>query len=132
MAQPRTTVLLSLVNEPDATRKLRAALTRVVESYELPSETAFELKVAATEALTNAFKSAAENHAIDVAITGSAIGIDVEITDGGRFAPEVPPESQLEAESGRGIPLMLALADEVEFASEGDRTRVRMRKRTSR
>ncbi len=52
--------------------------------------------------------------------------IDVEVADNGSFAK--PPERGGFAEGGRGIPLMLALVDEVEFAHTGDGTRVRMRK----
>jgi anti-sigma regulatory factor (Ser/Thr protein kinase) len=37
-----------------------------------------------------------------------------------------------DASRGRGLPLMVALADEVEFASLPDGTRVRIRKRAGR
>jgi serine/threonine-protein kinase RsbW len=131
MGHPQTTLLLRLCNGPEATRKLRAALSRVAESYDLSPEAAFELKLAATEALTNAIKGAADEHSVEVAITGSPEGVDVEVTDRGVFAPSQRQEHALDSEGGRGIPLMLALVDEVEFASVGDGTRVRMRKRAS-
>jgi anti-sigma regulatory factor (Ser/Thr protein kinase) len=41
----------------------------------------------------------------------------------------VDPARGVEEEGGRGIPLMLALVDEVEFYSGAAGTRVRMRKR---
>ena len=129
MAQAQTTVRLRLCNEPDATRKLRAALTRVADEVELPMDERFELKVAATEALTNAIKGAPDEHAVEVVITGSDAAVDVEVVDRGRFTPRMRKDEGLEAEGGRGIPLMLALVDEVEFATVGDGTRVRMRKR---
>jgi serine/threonine-protein kinase RsbW len=132
MEQPRTTVLLRLGNEPEATRRFRAALARVVESYDLPDEDGFDLKLAATEAVTNAIKGAPEDHAVEVMITGSPDGVDVEVTDGGAFVPEHHGGQSLDAESGRGIPLIRALVDEVEFASVGHGTRVLMRKRASR
>jgi serine/threonine-protein kinase RsbW len=124
-------VLLRLCNEPEATRKLRAAVARVAHCYGLSGEAEFELKLAATEALTNAVKGTPREHAVEVAITGSPDGVDVEVTDRGEFVLTARRETGLEAEGGRGIPLMLALVDEVQFASVGDGTRVRMRKRAS-
>jgi hypothetical protein len=53
--------------------------------------------------------------------------VDVELTNRGRFRPAFGDERALEAESGRGIPLMLALVDEVEFSSVPGGTRSRLR-----
>jgi anti-sigma regulatory factor (Ser/Thr protein kinase) len=65
---------------------------------------------------------------LDVATEGGPGAVDVEVTSSGRFRPAFGVESELEAERGRGVPLMLALADEVEFASVRGRTRVRLRR----
>ena len=132
MAQANTTVRLWLCNEPNATITLRRALDRVASECHLTAPARFELKVAATEALTNALKDASSEDAVEVAITGSEGVVDVEVVDRGRFEPRIREESPVDAEGGRGIPLMLALVDEVEFASAGDGTRVRMRKRIPR
>ncbi|HEY7003786.1 MAG TPA: ATP-binding protein [Gaiellaceae bacterium] len=129
MGHPHTTVVLTLRDEPEATRKLRTALAGVVAFHDLPEDSGFELQLAATEAVTNAIKGAPEEHAVEVTITGSAEGVDVEVTDGRLFSPQPRAEGVLEAEGGQGIPLMLALVDEVQFASIGDGTRVRIRKR---
>jgi serine/threonine-protein kinase RsbW len=129
MAEAPTTLRLRLCNEPDATRKLRAALSHVAEEVDLPEAERFELEVAATEALTNAIKGAPDDHAVEVAIAGSDAAVDVEVIDRGRFDPQFKNDEGLEAKGGRGLPLMLALVDKIEFASFGDGTRVRMRKR---
>jgi anti-sigma regulatory factor (Ser/Thr protein kinase) len=68
---------------------------------------------------------------VDVAIEGGHGAVDVEVTNSGRFPPEFGVESELEAERGRGVPLMLALVDEVEFAPVRGRTRVRLRRVSS-
>jgi len=47
------------------------------------------------------------------------------VASSGRFQPQ-PSHGD---EGGRGIPLMLALVDRVEFAQSGQGTRVRMQKR---
>ena len=65
---------------------------------------------------------------MDVAIEGGDGAVDVEVTTTERFRPAFGIESALEAERGRGVPLMLALVDEVEFASARGRTRVRLRR----
>jgi hypothetical protein len=54
--------------------------------------------------------------------------VDVEVTNSGCFRPEFGVESELEADRERGVPLMLALVDDVEFASMRGRTRVRLRR----
>jgi anti-sigma regulatory factor (Ser/Thr protein kinase) len=115
---------LILHNHPSATRKLRATLDGIADAYELPSDERFELKFAATEALTNALKSASEDP-IHVRIVPSEETIEIEVRDRGGF----DAARGVEAEGGRGIPLMLALVDEVEFSSGATGTRVRMRKR---
>jgi anti-sigma regulatory factor (Ser/Thr protein kinase) len=118
---------LILHNHPSATRKLRATLDEIADAYDLPSDERFELKFAATEALTNALKSASEDP-VHVRIVPSEETIEVEVRDPGGF----DAARGLEADGGRGIPLMLALVDEVQFSAGAAGTRVRMRKSISR
>jgi len=115
---------LILHDHPSATRELRATLDGIADAYDIPSDERFELKFAATEALTNALKSASEDP-IHVRIVPSEETIEIEVRDRGGFNSV----RGLESEGGRGIPLMLALVDEVEFSSDAAGTRVRMRKR---
>jgi anti-sigma regulatory factor (Ser/Thr protein kinase) len=117
---------LILHNHPSATGKLRATLDGIADAYDIPSDERFELKFAATEALTNALKSASEDP-VHVRIVPSEETIEIEVRDRGGFAAR-----GIESEGGRGIPLMLALVDEVEFSSNAAGTRVRMRKRVTR
>jgi len=128
MGHADRTIRLELCNEPGATSRLRRALDRVARASNLTSEATFELKVAATEAVTNAIKGAPSRQAVEVAIAGGENAVQVEVTDRGRFEPAFGPDPEREGESGRGIPLMLALVDEVEFASVRGGTRVRLRR----
>jgi anti-sigma regulatory factor (Ser/Thr protein kinase) len=121
-------IRLRLHNEPDATSKLRRALDHVARASGLAADATFDLKLAATEALTNAVKGAPEDHVVDVAIEGSDGAVEVEVTDRRDFRPAFGGESALEAESGRGIPLMLALTDAVEFTSVRGGVRIRLRR----
>ena len=101
-------------------------MERVARASNLTAEAIFHLKVAATEAVTNAIKGAPSNRAVEVAIAGGKV--QVEVTDRGGFKPSYRLDTAREAEGGRGIPLMLALVDEVEFASFRNGTRVRLRR----
>src|SRR3954464_11070016 len=117
-----SSIQLELCNEPNATFALRRAVDRVASDCELADEARFELKLAATEAVTNALKGAPREHAVEVAVACTEVGAgaevagEVEVVDRGRFEPRIREESPVDAESGRGIPLMLALVDEIEFA----------------
>ena len=122
------TIRLRLRDEREATSTLRSALGRVARASGLAADATFDLKLAATEALTNALKDAPDGHAVDVAIEGGDGVVDIEVTDRRRLRPVFREESALEAERGRGIPLMLALVDEVEFVSRSGGTRVRLRR----
>ncbi len=128
MEHAHTTVRLELCNEPNATFTLRRAVDRVATECRLAAEARFELKVAATEAVTNALKGAPREHAVEVAVECTEGAVDVEVVARGRFEPRIREDGPVDAEGGRGLPLMLALVDEVEFASAGEGTRVRMRK----
>jgi anti-sigma regulatory factor (Ser/Thr protein kinase) len=114
---------LTLVDGPGATRDLRDAIDRVAEPYDLSSAARFDVKLAATEAVTNALKG--ESAQVSVILEARPEALAVEVASPGRFHPQ-PSRGD---EGGRGIPLMLALVDRVEFAQSGHGTRVRMHKR---
>ena len=119
---------LTVHNDPSATRTLRATLDEVADECALASDERFDLKLAATEALANALRGAPEGDPVQVRIVPSPEAIEVEVADRGVFNPARGPGD----EGGRGIPLMLALVDEVEFSCGAAGTRVRMRKRITR
>jgi anti-sigma regulatory factor (Ser/Thr protein kinase) len=117
---------LILRNDPSATRRLRATLDEIADAYRLPGDERFELKMVATEALTNALKGNPEGP-VRIRILPTPEAIEVEVADRGAF----DPTRKVDVEGGRGIPLMLALADEVHFSSGAAGTRVRVRKRVT-
>jgi len=123
----RARIELRLENEPGCTEELRRAIDSLADRFDLASDERFDLKLAATEALTNALKQADAGHGVEVVLEGHEGVLDVHVADRGRFGP--PALTRSFAEGGRGIPLMLALVDELEIAQTGDGTRVRMRKR---
>jgi serine/threonine-protein kinase RsbW len=132
MRRTTPSVHVTLRDDPAPTRALRAALEDLGRRFGLGEDELFELKVAATEALTNAILGSQDGRPVDVAVHPRDDAIEVEVRNHGAFEVRDPTLSDLESEGGRGIPLMFALVDEVELASTGDGTRVRMRKRLGR
>jgi serine/threonine-protein kinase RsbW len=132
MTQTAPSVHFTLRDDPAPTRALRAALDDIGARFGLREDELFELKVAATEALTNAIRGSVDGRPVDVAVQPREDAIEVEVRNHGAFELGDPALADIESEGGRGIPLMFALVDEVEFASNGDGTRVRMRKRLGR
>jgi anti-sigma regulatory factor (Ser/Thr protein kinase) len=125
MKQMEPVIQLALRNEPGATAELRRALETIAGEYGLGSEERFALKLAGTEALTNALKGTPYGEVVHVRLSGCDGSVQVEVRAPGEFRAR----GLATVEGGRGIPLMLALADEVEFASTAEGTRVRVRKR---
>jgi serine/threonine-protein kinase RsbW len=107
--------------------ELRSAIDTLADRLGLAPEERFDVKLAATEALSNALKKADDERAVEVVLEGRDGTVEIQVADRGRFVQ--PPRRLGFSEGGRGIPLMLALVDEVEFAQTGEGTRVRMRKR---
>ena len=124
MAGRASHIELTLVDRPGATRELRDAIDRVAEPYDLSPADRFDVKLAATEAVTNALKGDSAAH-VSVILEARPEALAVEVASPGGFHPQ-PSRGD---EGGRGIPLMLALVDRVEFAQIGHGTRVRMHKR---
>jgi serine/threonine-protein kinase RsbW len=123
---------LKLDARPTATRELRAAVDRVAEECGLDRGERFDLKLAATEAVTNALKGSPESDKVEVTVAGHEDTVDVEVVDQGVFSRvRAALHRGLDSESGRGIPIILALVDEVEFVQTGRGTRVRMSKRAA-
>ena len=115
-----------------ATRDLRAAVECVAEECGLDPGERFDLKLAATEAITNALRETPENHTVEVTVVGREDAVDVEVLDQGVFSPvRAKLHRGPDAESGRGIPIILALVDKVEFAQTSRGTRVWMSKRAA-
>jgi serine/threonine-protein kinase RsbW len=117
-------IKLTLVDRPGATQELREAIDRVAEPLGLSPADRFDIKLAATEAVTNAFKGDSGSK-VDVLLEARPEALAVEVATTGRFQQQ-PSRGD---EGGRGLPLMLALVDRIEFAQSGRGTRVRIQKR---
>ena len=122
-------VHLILTDEPSSTANLRRVVDSLARAKGLSPEARFDLQLAATEAVANALRHGSpDGLAVGIALEEHDDAIELVVQDQGRFGNGAGGDG----ERGRGIPLMLAVADEVAFASTEDGTRVRIRKRISR
>ncbi len=114
-------------DNPGSVAGMRAAVDELAAEHGLAPETAFDLKVAATEAVANALRHPEAPGAADVILAGGADAVEIEVRNRGPFRIG----TGLDAERGRGLPLMVALADEVQFSATDDGTSVRIRMHTA-
>jgi len=119
---------LRLASEDSPIAAVRQAIDHLAEEHGLSDDACFELQLAVSEAVANALRhGSAEAPHVDIVMGAHDGVIEVEVQDRGRFRPRLG----VETESGRGLSLMVALLDEVEFCAGDGGTRVRMRKRLS-
>jgi serine/threonine-protein kinase RsbW len=106
-------------------------------SFGLPDDRIDDLKIAVSEACTNAIEAhgaVATDERVMVRCTGRGERMEVVVEDRGpgfdpRSLPEHPPvtdPSRLKFERGLGIPLIRSLVDDVEFTSSDKGTAVRI------
>ncbi|MBD0317343.1 MAG: ATP-binding protein [Thermoleophilia bacterium] len=114
-------------DDRDSVAGMRAAVDDLAAEHGLAPETAFDLKVAVTEAVANALRHPGAPRAAHVTVAAGDDAVEVEVRNQGRFRVGTGPD----VERGRGLPLMVALADEVQFSATEDGTCVRIRMRTA-
>ncbi len=116
------TVRLAIPARPEFVCVVRHALEGLVRPRGLPPETLADIKLAVTEACANAVDHAygGAGGTIDVVLELSADRIAFEIVDTGMgFAPG-PRVAGETGESGFGLTIVRALADELEIGSRDD------------
>ena len=116
-------VRLTVGDEPFAGARVRAAVETIAEEHGLSESAVFELKLAATEALANAVRHGSPP--VEVTLECRDDASLVEVLDHGTYSERTAADP----ERGRGVPLMVALADEVELDRGPGWTRLRLRKR---
>lgn len=95
---------------------IRSFVEEVALSFELDVERVFDLKVAVSEACANAVEHAGCNEALlEIAARMHDRRLTFIVTDTGLFRPPHLPRNPHQSR-GLGLPLMVALMDEVQFA----------------
>ena len=114
---------LTLTDEPFAAARVRAAVETLSEEHGLAEGAIFELKLAVTEAVANAVRHG--RPPVEVSLECRDDSIVVEVSDRGTYAQG----GTSNPDGGRGVPLMVALADDVALDCGTGWTRLRLSKR---
>src|SRR5215204_205180 len=107
---------LTLRDGPEATVEVRRAVEELSTRARLKAGDCFDLKLAATEAVTNALKGTAYPQTVEVTLAVEDDTVEIEVVDRGIFSPlRAALQRGLDAEGGRGVAMIIALVDDVEF-----------------
>jgi anti-sigma regulatory factor (Ser/Thr protein kinase) len=96
----------------------------------LPTDLCYQVKLAISEAVTNAIQhgSRSPDDPVFISVSEEAGALVFEVADTGRFVPRVTRRGDL-PESGRGLEFMRLMMDEVDVQPGSNGTRLRLVKR---
>jgi anti-sigma regulatory factor (Ser/Thr protein kinase) len=111
-------------------KEARDFAARAAKDFGLNEGACYDVKVAMSEAVTNAIRhgSSSPKDPIRIAIMAEGPSLVFEVLDTGRFIPRVMRRGEL-SESGRGLEFMRILMDEVDLRPTKGGTRMRFIKR---
>ncbi len=110
-------------------KEARDFAARAASEFGLGLDALYQVKLAMSEAVTNAIRhgSTSPDDPITIAVSEEHDGLVFEVSDTGTFRPRVK-RGEL-AESGRGLEFMRVIMDEVDLRPGADGTRLRFVKR---
>jgi anti-sigma regulatory factor (Ser/Thr protein kinase) len=111
-------------------KEARDFAARAAEDFGLNERACYDVKVAMSEAVTNAIQhgSSSPKDPIRIAVMAEGPSLVFEVLDTGRFIPRVMRRGEL-SESGRGLEFMRILMDEVDLRPGKGGTLMRFIKR---
>jgi serine/threonine-protein kinase RsbW len=119
---------LSLPTEARYVGMMRNVANCVMEDLGVPAEANSDVQLAVTEACANAVRHSDESE-YQVRLEFGDYSCEVEVVDmGSDWTPAEIKQSDTDFESGRGLWLMQALVDDLEFERAHDGTHTRLRK----
>jgi anti-sigma regulatory factor (Ser/Thr protein kinase) len=111
-------------------KEARDFAERAAIDFGLPSDACYQVKLAMSEAVTNAIQhgSSSPTDSIVIVVTEEPGALAFEVVDTGRFVPRVTRRGDM-PESGRGLEFMRLMMDQVDLHAGSDGTRLRLVKR---
>lgn len=111
-------------------KEARDFAARAAQDFGLNEGACYDVKVAMSEAVTNAIQhgSSSPEDPIRIVIMAEGQALVFEVFDTGRFRPRVMRRGEL-SESGRGLEFMRVLMDEVDLRASKGGTLMRFIKR---
>ncbi len=110
-------------------KEARDFAARAAEEFGLDGAACYDVKLAMSEAVTNAIQhgSSSPSDPIKIGIAAEGQALVFEVLDTGRFVPRVRRRGEL-SESGRGLEFMRVLMDEVDLRPGDSGTLMRFAK----
>lgn len=127
-------VELSLPRDASYVPLMRHVANFLLQHMHVPQEAVEDIQVVVSEACANVVRHAEgiSDYSVSLSIGDRGcevvvadLGADFQMPAGGESTPDAEPD----AENGRGIQLMRALVDDLQFLREHDQTRVQLSKR---
>jgi serine/threonine-protein kinase RsbW len=111
-------------------KEARDFAARVAAEFGFNEDACYQVKLAMSEAVTNAIQHGSSSSSDPIRIVAGAEGdaLVFEVLDTGRFRPRVRRRGPM-SESGRGLEFMRLVMDEVDLRPGAGGTRVRLVKR---
>jgi anti-sigma regulatory factor (Ser/Thr protein kinase) len=111
-------------------KEARDFAARAAVEFGLSSEACYQVKLAVSEAVTNAIQHGSDSPdaPVRLEISEQPGALVIEVIDTGRFVPRVMRRGEI-PESGRGLEFMGLMMDEVDLDPGEAGTRLRMVKR---
>jgi serine/threonine-protein kinase RsbW len=111
-------------------KEARDFAARAAAEFGLDGDACYDVKLAMSEAVTNAIQhgSSSPSDPIRIAVAAEGPALVFEVVDTGRFKPRVMRRGEL-SESGRGLEFMRVLMDEVDLSTGAGGTLMRFVKR---
>lgn len=122
------TVHLSLPRDAQYVGVMRGLAVSLMEKADVPREAIDDIQLAVSEACANAVNHAGPSKTYDVVLGLDDDRCEVEVVDQGPGMPAGEPQTDPLRESGRGLNLLQALVDDLQFTRRDDATRVRFTK----
>ena len=111
-------------------KEARDFAERAAIEFGLPANACYQVKLALSEAVTNAIQHGSSSPAdpIRIVVTEEPGALAFEVVDTGRFVPRVTRRGDM-PESGRGLEFMRLMMDQVDLHPGDAGTRLRLVKR---
>jgi len=111
-------------------KEARDFAARAAADFGLDGSACYDVKLAMSEAVTNAIQhgSSSPDDPIRILVLAEGTALVFEVLDTGRFVPRVTRRGEL-SESGRGLEFMRVLMDEVDLRAGDGGTLMRFAKR---
>jgi stage II sporulation protein AB (anti-sigma F factor) len=111
-------------------KEARDFAARAAMEFGLSSDACYQVKLAVSEAVTNAIQHGSDSPEapVSITITPEPGALVFEVVDTGRFVPRVTRRGDM-PESGRGLEFMRLMMDQVDLHPGDEGTRLRLVKR---